>query len=78
MEVWVQILSTVGFPILAAFACAWFVKYQMDSYKAESKEMREQHKEEINQMTDAINKNTLVIQKLCDKLDCNNDSEGAA
>lgn len=78
MEVWIQILSTVGFPILAAFACAWFVKYQMDSYKTESKEMREQHKEEINQMTDAINKNTLVIQKLCDKLDCNNDSEGAA
>lgn len=77
MEIWVQILSTVGFPILAAFACAWFVKYQMDSYKTESKEMREQHKEEINQMTDAINKNTLVIQKLCDKLDCN-DKEGAA
>lgn len=77
MEVWVQILSTVGFPILAAFACAWFVKYQMDSYKAESKEMREMHKEEVKQMTEAINKNTLVIQKLCDKL-CDNDSEGAA
>ena len=32
-------------------------------------DLRKEHKEEIKQMTDAINNNTLVIQKLVDKID---------
>lgn len=32
-------------------------------------EMNTQHKEEMNAVTQAINNNTLVIQRLCDSLD---------
>ena len=75
----VQIISTVGFPIVACIAMAWFFKYMVDKSREERKELNEQHKTEIEKLTtqhkeemklitDALNNNTLAIQKLCDKL----------
>ncbi len=77
---WVTIITTVGFPIVAAGACAWFIKYITDAHREELQRMTENHKTEIDTLTnqhrnesqawtDALNNNTLVIQKLCDKLD---------
>ena len=31
--------------------------------------MRQEHKEEVQKMTDALNNNTLALQKLIDKID---------
>lgn len=73
----VNIISSVGFPILAAIACGLFIKYQMESYKSDLKEIRSEHKEEINGLRDVISQNTLVLQKLCDKLE-EDKKEGAA
>lgn len=69
MDVWVQIISSLGFPIMAAIACGWFIKYQMDQYKQDLKDIRTEHKEEIKDLQEVINQNTLVLQKLCDRLD---------
>ena len=65
----VQIISTLGFPIAMCVGACFFIKYQFDSNSKALEDLRKEHKEEIKQMTDAINNNTLVIQKLVDKLD---------
>lgn len=65
----VQIISAVGFPIVAAIGCAYFVKWQYEQNQKQVEEMRKEHKEETQKMTDALNNNTLVIQKLVDKFD---------
>lgn len=63
------IISSLGFPIGACIAMGWFVKYQTDNYRKEVNDMRKEHKQEIDKVTEALNNNTLVIQKLCDKFD---------
>ena len=65
----VQIISAVGFPIVAAVGCAYFVKWQYEQNQKQIEEMRKEHKEEVNNMTKAIDNNTLVIQKLVDSMD---------
>lgn len=62
-------ISTLGFPTVACIGMGWYVKYQTDINTKEVTEMRKEHKQEIDKVTKALNDNTLVIQKLCDKLD---------
>lgn len=50
-------ISSVGFPIVMCITMMWYVR-----------ELNTSHKEESKYMTQAINKNTMVIQKLCEKL----------
>lgn len=64
-----QIVSTVGFPIVACGGMAWYVKYMTDKEREERTKMNEQHKQEMSDVTAALNNNTLALQKLCDKLD---------
>lgn len=52
-----QIVSTVGFPIVMCVALFW-----------EIKEISDKHKEETEKFTEALNNNTLVLQKLCDTI----------
>lgn len=53
-----QIIGSLGFPIV--FSLIMF-KYLEEEQKT--------HKEEMNTIKDAINNNTLTMQKLIDKLD---------
>lgn len=64
-----QLIGTLGFPIVACIAMAYFFAKVNDNYRSDIKEMQTMHKEEICGMTDAINNNSMVIQKLVDKLD---------
>lgn len=54
----IQIISTLGFPIVMCGALFWYMIQQ-----------REAHKEEIDKMSEALNNNTLVIQKLLDEME---------
>lgn len=65
----VQVISAVGFPIVAAIGCGYFVKWQYEQNQKQVEEMRKEHKEEVVQMTKAIENNTLALQKLIDKID---------
>ena len=65
----VQIISAVGFPIVAAIGCGYFVKWQYEQNQKQVEEMRKEHREETAKMTEALNNNTLALQKLIDKLD---------
>lgn len=64
----VQIISTLGFPIAMCIGACIFIKYQFDSNNKNMEELRKEHKEEVKSMTDAVNNNTLVLQKLIDRI----------
>lgn len=51
-------ISTVGFPIVVAAAMFWKMNKQ-----------DEDHKAEMMKVTEAVNNNTLALQKLIDKLE---------
>lgn len=53
-----QLITTVAFPIVACLGMGWYIVQQT-----------KQHKEETEQFTKALQDNTLVLQKLVDKLD---------
>lgn len=59
-------ITTVGFPIACCVAMMWYVKYSTDQNKEEVSKLNEQHKQEMSEVTQAINNNTLALQKLCD------------
>lgn len=54
----VQAITTVGFPIVVCLLLMYYVKT-----------VNEYHMKETKSFTDALNENTIVLQKLCDKLD---------
>lgn len=61
-------VTTVGFPIVCCGAMAWYVKYITDKNREEISRLNEQHKVEMEEVTTAINNNTIAITKLCDSL----------
>lgn len=63
------LIGSVGFPIVACIAMGWYVKYQTDQNNKEVETMRKEHKEEVQKMTEAINNNTIAMQKLVDKIE---------
>lgn len=69
MNEWVTIISSLGFPIVACIACGFFIKFMFETFLKQIESIRDEHKEEVRQMTEAINNNSMVIQKLVDKLD---------
>lgn len=68
-----SIIATIGFPIVACIAMAVYVKYITDQQRQETKELNAQHTSEMlafkDEMKEALNNNTLALQKLCDRLD---------
>lgn len=69
METWIQVITAVGFPIFACLAMGYFIKNQIDSYRSDIKELQNDHKQEIGKVTEALNNNTIALQKLVDKIE---------
>lgn len=63
-QVLTTLINNVGFPIATFFVCAWYINKQSDA-----------HKEEINNITDAINNNTIALTKLVDRLGGDKDED---
>lgn len=70
-----QIIMTIGFPIVACCACGWFIFYMTKAHREELQRFQDLHNTEIKEITTAINNNTIVIQKLVDKLGGLNDDQ---
>lgn len=62
-------VERVGFPIVVVAVLLIGFKYMFDRFMEKSDNEAKQHKEEMDSVTTALNNNTLVLQKLCDKLD---------
>ena len=65
----VSIISAVGFPIVAAIGCGYFVKWQYEQNQKQVEAMRQEHKEEVQNMTKAIENNTIALTRLIEKID---------
>ena len=65
----VSIISAVGFPIVAAVGCGYFVKWQYEQNQKQVEAMRLEHKEEVQNMTKAIENNTVALTRLIEKID---------
>ena len=61
-----QAITTVGFPIVCCGAMMWYVKYSNDQNKEEVAKLNEQHRNEMAEVTQAINNNTVAFTKLCE------------
>ena len=53
-----SMISQVGFPIAVSLVCFWYI------YKSD-----ERHREEIDKLSEAVQNNTIVMQKLLAKLE---------
>lgn len=69
VNVILQAIGTLGFPIICAVAMGWYVKYVTDKNREDIATLNEQHQQEIKEVTAALNNNTLALQKLSDLLD---------
>lgn len=64
-----ELITTVGFPIVCFLMCGWYVKYREDKNDEKLDKINSLHDDETKRMTDAVNNNTLALQKLADKLE---------
>lgn len=64
----VTIISTVGFPIACCLLLFWYVYKRDTRYDDQLKEMSDKHDNEVSELVKAVNNNTLVMQRLLDKL----------
>ena len=71
----ITMVGSLGFPIVACIGMAVFFNKVNENYRTDIKEMNSNHKSEMDKMTEAINNNTLVIQKLLDSMDRGDDKK---
>lgn len=60
-----QAVSTVGFPIVCCGALGWAFYKMNIQHTAQIKELTENHRVEMNELKQALENNTLAVQKLC-------------
>lgn len=59
-------INTLGLPTVVAIASMWYVKYREDKNDARMDKLNESHKQEMSDITEAVNNNTLALQRICD------------
>ena len=67
-------IQTVGFPAVCVLGMGWYVKYITDQHHDELQKMQDQHRQEMNDVTQALNNNTLALQKLTDYITIGGDN----
>lgn len=75
MDTWIQIISTYGVSIAAMIALAvYIVRKDKESQQHDAEfrqtitEIMQTHKSEVKELQDAINNNTIVMTKLCERI----------
>lgn len=68
-----QLIMQLGAPLAFCVLLGWFVKYLYDKNREDMKEIVNAHKEESQKFADALNKNTIVLERLATKLGENNE-----
>ena len=68
IQILIQAVTQGGLPIVCCGAMMWYVKYTTDKNREEVDKLNEQHRQEMTDMTTALNNNTLVLTRLCEIL----------
>ena len=63
------VISTVGFPVVAAVGCFWGCKYMLDNQNKSTDRMFDLYDKANSENREAIKACTEAINKLCDKLE---------
>lgn len=58
------LIGQYAFPIVACIVMAWYVKYMGDMNRDETRELRREHEDEVNKLAEAVNNNTVILNKL--------------
>ena len=66
MQEVMTVINTLGLPTVVAIASMWYVKYREDKNDARIDKLNETHKQEMLDITEAVNNNTLALQRICD------------
>lgn len=66
MQEIMTVINTLGLPTVVAIASMWYVKYREDKNDARMDKLNEAHKKEMTDITEALNNNTLALQRICD------------
>lgn len=61
-----SIIQSIGFPAACVIGMAWYIKHITDQNREDRNAADKQHKEEMAEVTNALNNNTLAIQRLTD------------
>ena len=61
-------ISQFGYPIAVSLIAFWYIYKTNQQYRVDIKEIRQEHGIEVHTLSEAVNNNTLVMQKLLDKL----------
>lgn len=69
----ITLINSLGLPTVVAGASMWYVKYRDDKNDQKIEQMTEEHKEEMTDITNALNNNTLALQRICDIFDSKED-----
>lgn len=62
-------INTLGVPTAVAIASMWYVKYREDKNDERLEKLNEGHKQEMSDITEALNNNTIALQRICDTFD---------
>ena len=62
----VSVVSSLGFPVACCGVVGWYVKYLSDKNREQLDKISDHHREEMKEITQALNNNTLAITKLTD------------
>lgn len=63
-DTFLTILGNYVFPIVACFAMAYFVKYMYDQTNLRVDKLNEQHKNEVDTLSEVIKNNTVALEKM--------------
>lgn len=53
-----NLISTIGFPTAISLVLMWYIM-----------KLNDNHSNEVKALTNALNNNTVILQRVCDKLD---------
>lgn len=68
MSTVVQLVGSLGFPIASCIYLFYSMQKEREANTAQREADRAEHKQEMDKMTEALQNNTVVIQKLVDTL----------
>lgn len=66
MQEIMTLINTLGLPTVVAIASMWYVKYREDKNDTRLDKLNGAHKKEMTDITEALNNNTLALQRICD------------
>lgn len=63
-DTFLTILGNYVFPIVACCVMAYFVKYMYDHTNSRVDKLNEQHKNEVDTLSEVIKNNTVALEKM--------------